>query len=540
MLSDKTVADVIEAILGATVIDGGFAGTLSATRSMGVIGDMWSSWSEFGRIWREKMAVRKSRMELLSAKCLDLAATAAAAAAVAAGIDEARERAEEARLDLVDVLYSQPMLDNECLLYLDATPAHVDILGPARAEEIESTLGYRFKDRSLLAEAMTHCSSTDLHANSYQRLEFLGDAVLDYFITRRYYDYQPELRPHRITLVKHVACCNDLFGLIVACHGLHRFVRHSSTVLAVSVRDYELRLDHARQTWVQSQRQSQSSVDNVGLTDDSSSSIADKQSNTSDESAELWSVPQSQSSVSRWSDEESQCAGKRRRVCLDKEEDTDSHADDLYWGLPPECWNIVQAPKVLGDVFESLIGAIYVDSDMDMTVAEGFYQRLLSPFLDRFVDSGRLSLHPVIQSLLICQGWGCDAITWNSTANPDQLDYMSRYICEVRSHGITLATAKGESPRHAKFNAASALLDNIEAIAPNALHGDLDALHSLPSNATKNAPAPESKLDRLLKPVCTCVEIRRAKAEAAAVAAAAAAAVAAAELETAMDAELGL
>ncbi|KAJ2505923.1 Dicer-like protein 1 [Coemansia sp. RSA 2052] len=247
-----------------------------------------------------------------------------------------------------------------------------------------------------------------------------------------------------------------------------------------------------------------------------------------------WSVSLSQDSAPMWSDEELKHAGKRRKVCVDA---TAKEEDDLYWGLPPECWNVVQAPKVLGDVFESLVGAMYVDSDMDMAVAEGFYQRMLSPFLDRFVDSGRLSLHPVIQSLLICQGWGCDMITWDGRANPDQLDYMGRFICEVRAHGSTLATAKGESPRHAKYNAGSALLDMIEVIAPNALHGDLDALHSLPSSASKGAQSTESKLDRLLKPVCTCMERRRAEAEATA----AAAAVAAMEAQsgTAMDVEPG-
>ncbi|KAJ2817593.1 hypothetical protein GGI24_005356 [Coemansia furcata] len=147
---------------------------------------------------------------------------------------------------------------------------------------------------------------------------------------------------------------------------------------------------------------------------------------------------------------------------------------------------------------------------------------MLSPFLDRFVDSGRLSLHPVIQSLLICQGWGCDMITWDGRANPDQLDYMGRFICEVKAHGCTLAVAKGESPRHAKYSAGSALLEKIEAIAPNALHGDLDALNCFPGK--NGAVTAESKLDRLLKPVCTCMERRKAEAEAAAAASVAAAA----------------
>ncbi|KAJ2251460.1 Dicer-like protein 1, partial [Coemansia sp. RSA 455] len=377
LLSDKTVADVIEAILGASVVDGGFAGALAASQSMGIVGDMWSSWSEFGRVWRETMTTRKDGVQLLDTVCRDVVVATTAAAEAAGGVGEAQERAMEAELDRADILYSRSMLDNECLFDFGVDQPYADMLSASRADEIEGILGYRFKNRALLAEAVTHCSSTDLHSNSYQRLEFLGDAVLDYFITRRYYDYQPDLRPHRITLVKHVACSNDLFALIVVCNSLHKFVRHSSPVLASSVRDYEFRLAQARKTWVRSQSreedQSESSASDLGLTD--GSSATDK--SIDDDSLLSWS----QRSDPAWSDGESQAAGKRRKVCLSKNSDDGS---DLYWGLPPECWNVVPAPKVLGDIFESLLGAMYVDSDMDMAVAEAFYQRMLSPFLGRF------------------------------------------------------------------------------------------------------------------------------------------------------------
>lgn len=52
-----------------------------------------------------------------------------------------------------------------------------------RLEELEKTIGYEFKDRSLLELAMTHSSySNDLKKgkmNNNERLEFLGDAVLE-------------------------------------------------------------------------------------------------------------------------------------------------------------------------------------------------------------------------------------------------------------------------------------------------------------------------------------------------------------------------
>ncbi|KAJ2469382.1 Dicer-like protein 1 [Coemansia sp. RSA 2322] len=504
-LSDKAVADVIEALLGASMVDGGISGALAAARSMGIVGPTWTSWSSFSQVWRETMATREAGLQQLNSSCQEIVDAASAIA------EDMRELELEAKLDQEDILYGQPVLDCEHFLGHGVVCQSGSSMSSERqVDDVERILGYKFKNRSLLAEALTHCSSTDLRANSYQRLEYLGDAVIDYFITQRYYDHLPELRPHRITLVKHVACSNDLFALVVVCHGLHQHVRHGSDALAASVRDYEFRLNHAKQTWLQSQDQSPVCLDDMDISDEDSAYCK----SSTDVLAPLsWTACASQDSALSWPVLSQHHHDKRQKICVSQ-----SPSNDMFWGLPPECWNVVQAPKVLGDVFESLLGAVFVDSGMDMAAAEQLYQRMLCPFLDRFVDSGRLSLHPVIQSLLICQGWGCDMISWGSKENPDQLEYVGKYICEVKAHGIVLAAATGETPRHAKFNAASALLSKIGAVSPNALHGDLDALHSLPDSQAKDTPAGGSKLDRLLKPVCTCIERRRAEAAAAAAA----------------------
>ena len=51
---------------------------------------------------------------------------------------------------------------------------------------MEELLQYKFRNWHLLAEAFTHCSWPDRALPCYQRLEFLGDAVLDLLITRHY------------------------------------------------------------------------------------------------------------------------------------------------------------------------------------------------------------------------------------------------------------------------------------------------------------------------------------------------------------------
>lgn len=62
---------------------------------------------------------------------------------------------------------------------------------------LEEAIGHRFDDRALLAAALTHRSyaGDDPDADDYERLEFLGDAVLQLAITDRIfadYDEMPE------------------------------------------------------------------------------------------------------------------------------------------------------------------------------------------------------------------------------------------------------------------------------------------------------------------------------------------------------------
>lgn len=52
---------------------------------------------------------------------------------------------------------------------------HIDLLD--EWHDLEQLLGYEFGNRCLLSEAMTHASSPSA-ARSYERLEFVGDAVL--------------------------------------------------------------------------------------------------------------------------------------------------------------------------------------------------------------------------------------------------------------------------------------------------------------------------------------------------------------------------
>ena len=71
-------------------------------------------------------------------------------------------------------------------------------------DELEKSLGYRFKDRELVAQSLTHKSYAKTKNN--ERLEFLGDAVLDLVVAEYLYNRFPlepegELSKLRASLV---------------------------------------------------------------------------------------------------------------------------------------------------------------------------------------------------------------------------------------------------------------------------------------------------------------------------------------------------
>ena len=54
--------------------------------------------------------------------------------------------------------------------------------------EAEKIIGYKFRDKKLLLKALTHSSYSNEHrVESNERLEFLGDAVIEFIITERLY-----------------------------------------------------------------------------------------------------------------------------------------------------------------------------------------------------------------------------------------------------------------------------------------------------------------------------------------------------------------
>ena len=69
-------------------------------------------------------------------------------------------------------------------------------------QKLEDALGYRFKEPGLLDRALSHASLGLTGQASYERLEFLGDSVLNFLVAQELYQHEPEIPEGRLTDVR--------------------------------------------------------------------------------------------------------------------------------------------------------------------------------------------------------------------------------------------------------------------------------------------------------------------------------------------------
>lgn len=76
---------------------------------------------------------------------------------------------------------------------------------------LEQKIGYEFKDRTLLRQALTHSSfSNEQKINkmeNYERLEFLGDAVLELLSSQFFFERYPSWKEGQLTRVRSSMVC---------------------------------------------------------------------------------------------------------------------------------------------------------------------------------------------------------------------------------------------------------------------------------------------------------------------------------------------
>jgi ribonuclease-3 len=77
-------------------------------------------------------------------------------------------------------------------------------------KELEDRIGYRFKNEKLLLTAMTHSSAVnELKSESNQRLEFLGDSVIQLVISTYIYENLPSMNEGALSKLRSLIVCAD-------------------------------------------------------------------------------------------------------------------------------------------------------------------------------------------------------------------------------------------------------------------------------------------------------------------------------------------
>ena len=86
-------------------------------------------------------------------------------------------------------------------------------------EGVEKELGYTFKHKALLKTALTHTSyAYEKHIESNEKLEFLGDSILEFLSSRYLYENYTNLKEGEMTKVRATVVCEKSLYKIATKH----------------------------------------------------------------------------------------------------------------------------------------------------------------------------------------------------------------------------------------------------------------------------------------------------------------------------------
>jgi len=94
--------------------------------------------------------------------------------------------------------------------------------------QLQSSMGYQFKDEELLIQSLTHPSymvKASDEESSNQRLEYLGDAVLELIVSEYLYQKFPDIREGQLTLFRSTLVKGSLLVELAGELGLSYHIR---------------------------------------------------------------------------------------------------------------------------------------------------------------------------------------------------------------------------------------------------------------------------------------------------------------------------
>jgi dsRNA-specific ribonuclease len=230
-------------------------------------------------------------------------------------------------------------------------PAGKGVSNLINQDRLTTLIEYKFHDPALLTEALTHPSCEyDLSTQSYQRLEFLGDAVLDMVVMAVFTSHPVEMDQGAMTILKHSVVNANLLAF-----------------LCMDLVVYEESLETPRFT-----------AEGRRLSDP----------NSQPEEVHLWQFLRSHGPNIR----------DAREACVQRYEplrDQIHHALKHASAYPWELFAKLAADKFFSDIIESVLGAMFVDSGGNLDVCNSFIERLgLLSYVRRVIADGVNVVHP--------------------------------------------------------------------------------------------------------------------------------------------------
>ncbi|MCH8326964.1 MAG: ribonuclease III [Candidatus Marinimicrobia bacterium] len=99
-----------------------------------------------------------------------------------------------------------------------------------RTRQLEQDIGYTFRNRALLTQALTHRSLTDLPHENLERLEFLGDAILEQIVSVHLFNQNPTASEGELTMRRSALVNKEFLADAGEAIGLHRYLLVESGV----------------------------------------------------------------------------------------------------------------------------------------------------------------------------------------------------------------------------------------------------------------------------------------------------------------------
>lgn len=92
-------------------------------------------------------------------------------------------------------------------------------------QKVEENIGYTFKDKGLLKKALTHTSyAYENKIESNEKLEFLGDSILEFISSKYLYHHFPKLKEGEMTKVRATVVCEKSLYKVAKLHNFSDFL----------------------------------------------------------------------------------------------------------------------------------------------------------------------------------------------------------------------------------------------------------------------------------------------------------------------------